>query len=207
MSTKSKLLAMTENLQLPSEAAPRSLTVDAMPTGAAATTDGSPQNTKFPPVTPGPVARTGPGQMLQFRGQMLAVEGELGKLRDQLKQIYASTIGMLGSSTHMAGRVGYAPERRHMIIAKARTNILRRIATIGQETGRYPVAVIADTVLYTSPDPDPVASWPGGSRWMGRELGRYKVVGSAPLKEHLQFLSGGIYKGKDAIADRVAGAE
>ena len=127
--------------------------------------------------------------------------------RDQLKQIYASTIGMLGSSTHMAGRVGYAPERRHMIIAKARTNILRRIATIGQETGRYPVAVIADTVLYTSPDPDPVASWPGGSRWMGRELGRYKVEGSAPLKEHLQFLSGGIYKGKDAIADRVAGAE
>ena len=37
MSTKSKLLAMTENLQLPSEAAPRAPTVDAMPTGAAAT--------------------------------------------------------------------------------------------------------------------------------------------------------------------------
>ena len=127
--------------------------------------------------------------------------------RDQLKQIYAPTIGMLGSSTHMAGRVGYAPERRHMIIAKARTNILRRIATIGNETGRYPVAVVADTVLYTSPDPDPVASWPGGERWMGRELGRYKVEGSAPLKEHLEFLTGGTYKGKDAIVERVAGAE
>ena len=114
---------------------------------------------------------------------------------------------MLGSSTHMAGRVGYAPERRHMIIAKARTNILRRITTIGNETGRYPVAVVADTVLYTSPDPDPVASWPGGERWMGRELGRYKVEGSAPLKEHLEFLTGGTYKGKDAIVERVAGAE
>lgn len=127
--------------------------------------------------------------------------------RDQLKQIYAPTIGMLGSSTHMAGRVGYAPERRHMIIAKARTNILRRISTIGNETGRYPVAVIADTVLYTSPDPDPIASWPGGERWMGRELGRYKVEGSAPLKEHLEFLTGGTYKGKDAIVERVTGAE
>ena len=127
--------------------------------------------------------------------------------RDQLKQIYAPTIGMLGSSTHMAGRLGYAPERRHMIIAKARTNILRRISTIGNETGRYPVAVIADTVLYTSPDPDPIASWPGGERWMGRELGRYKVEGSAPLKEHLEFLTGGTYKGKDAIVERVTGAE
>lgn len=127
--------------------------------------------------------------------------------RDQLKQIYAPTIGMLGSSTHMAGRVGYAPERRHMIIAKARTNILRRITTIGTETGRWPVAVIADTVIYTSPDPDPVASWPGGERWLGRALGRYKVEGSAPLQEHLQFLTGGTYKGKDAIVERVTGAE
>lgn len=127
--------------------------------------------------------------------------------RDQLKQIYAPTIGMLGSSIHMAGRTGYAPERRHMIIAKARTNILRRIATIGKETGRFPVAVIADTVLYTSPDPDPVSSWPGGERWMGRELGRYKVEGSAPLQEHLQYLTGGHYKGKNAIAERVAGSE
>ena len=83
----------------------------------------------------------------------------------------------------------------------------RRIATIGNETGRYPVAVIADTVLYTSPDPDPIASWPGGERWMGRELGRYKVEGSAPLKEHLEFLTGGTYKGKGAIVERVTGAE
>jgi hypothetical protein len=127
--------------------------------------------------------------------------------RDQLKQIYAPTIGMLGSSTHMSGRVGYAPERRHMIIAKARTNILRRITTIGNETGRYPVAVIADTVLYTSPDPDPLTAWPGGQRWLGRELGRYKVEGSARLHEHLEFLTGGNYKGKDAIVQRVAGAE
>ena len=91
MSTKSKLLAMTENLQLPSEIPPTAQTVDAVPNGAVAKTAGSPQNTKFPPVTPGPVARTGPGQMLQFRGQMLAVEGELGKLRDQLKEHEGST--------------------------------------------------------------------------------------------------------------------
>ena len=97
--------------------------------------------------------------------------------RDQLKAIYAPTIGMLGSKIYMAGRRGYAPDRRHMIIAKARTNILRRVAKIGQETDRWPVASIADTVLYTSSSADPVVSWPGGTQWLGRDLGKYKVEG------------------------------
>lgn len=119
--------------------------------------------------------------------------------RDQLKAIYAPTIGMLGSKIYMAGRRGYAPDRRHMIIAKARTNILRRVAKIGQETDRWPVAIIADTVLYTSSSADPVVSWPGGTQWLGRDLGKYKVEGSASLAEHLPHLTGGNYKGKEAI--------
>jgi hypothetical protein len=127
--------------------------------------------------------------------------------RDQLKAIYAPTIGMLGSKIYMANRRGYAPDRRHMIIAKARTNILRRVAKIGQETDRWPVAIIADTVLYTSADPDPTASWPGAEQALGRELGRYKVEGSARLEDHLPHLTGGTYKGKDAIVARTPGGE
>ena len=88
MSIKSKLLAMTENLQLPDEAsaqgegpAPTPVATDGQPA------IGAPQpQPKFPPVVTGAAPRTGPGQMLQFRGQMLAVEGELGKLRDRLKE-------------------------------------------------------------------------------------------------------------------------
>lgn len=95
MSTKSKLLAMTENLQLPAESSfptPANATHPAAPTS-----DRSPdvharnEGPKFPPVTVGPAPRTGPGQMLQFRGQMLAVEGELGKLRERLKEHDGST--------------------------------------------------------------------------------------------------------------------
>ncbi len=92
MSTKSKLLAMTENLQLPADAVPAAPTPDAGTSPAAASGGGTPtppnaaQPPRFPPVTPATGARTGPGQMLQFRGQMLAVEGELEKLRGQLKQ-------------------------------------------------------------------------------------------------------------------------
>ncbi len=127
--------------------------------------------------------------------------------REQLKQIYASTIGMLGSHIHLAGRPGYAPARRHMIIAKARTNILRRVVKIGEESGRWPVAVVTDTVLYTSSEADPVKAWPGGEQWLGRALGRYKVEGSAPLEEHLQWLTGGMYRGKDSIVTPRIGSE
>lgn len=88
MSTKSKLLAMTENLTLPAE----NLSEAHRPRDEQMTADGAPvaeglgQSTKFPPVVPGVSPRTGPGQMLQFRGQMLAVEGEMGKLRERLKE-------------------------------------------------------------------------------------------------------------------------
>ena len=92
MSTKSKLLAMTESLQLPEETRPAELgsiapgvTPVDVPPGSSAQQFQQPQP-KFPPVATGTTARTGPGQMLQFRGQMLAVEGELGKLRDRLKE-------------------------------------------------------------------------------------------------------------------------
>lgn len=88
MSTKSKLLALTENLHLPPDA-----TVVAPAEGVAPSevseakpADGVGRANKTPTATPGVTARTGPGQMLQFRGQMLAVEGEIDKLRGQLKE-------------------------------------------------------------------------------------------------------------------------
>ena len=66
---------------------------------------------------------------------------------------------------------------------KARTNILRRVAKIGQETGRWPVAIITDTVLYTSQRPTRRRPGLAGQAWIGpRALGRYKVEGSARLE-------------------------
>ena len=127
--------------------------------------------------------------------------------RDQLKLIYAHTIGMLGSENYMANREGYAPERRHMIVSRARANILRKMVTIGEATGRWPVAIVADTVIYTSSEADPVLAWPGGPESFGRELGRYKVEGSATLESQLQFLTGGLYRGKDALMSRTGGAD
>lgn len=87
MSTKSKLLAKTGDLQLPADEA--GLTAPAAAAEAPAVPPPPiatrPPGSSFPGVLPGAVPRTGPGQMLQFRGQMLAVEGELASLREKLK--------------------------------------------------------------------------------------------------------------------------
>ena len=87
MSTKSKLLAMTENLHFPDEAATAPAPT-AVAAAAGATAHGPAESPQFPPVVVNgtrTAPRTGPGQMLQFRGQMLATENELGKLKEQVK--------------------------------------------------------------------------------------------------------------------------
>lgn len=100
----------------------------------------------------------------------------------------------------MKGRPGFAPERYHLIQARSRANIIRRIVQIGTETGRWPVAVKQDTILYTSNEIDPEKAWPGRPRDFGRGLGQYKPEGFAFLNEHLQFLTGeGRYDGKDHL--------
>jgi hypothetical protein len=39
----------------------------------------------------------------------------------------------------------------------ARANLLRKLATVAKDTGRYPLAVAIDCVLYASDNPDPAA--------------------------------------------------
>ncbi len=61
MSTKNKLLKLTEGLEISEAPAPT-----------------------FPPAIPAAAPRTGPGQMIHLRGQMLASEEELNRLRSEL---------------------------------------------------------------------------------------------------------------------------
>ena len=71
-STRKRLESLTADLVVPEQR-------------QAPSTAALPVETRFPPVMPGvPATRTGPGQMLAFRGQMLEVEGEVAALRDKL---------------------------------------------------------------------------------------------------------------------------
>ena len=119
--------------------------------------------------------------------------------RDLLKIVYTRTIGMMGSEEWMRDRAGYDPARRHHIVAKARTNILRRVLQIGRDSDRWPVAITADTVLYASADPDPVTAWPGKPEQLGRGLGQFKPEASGLLVDQLPHLTGRGFKGKELL--------
>lgn len=124
------------------------------------------------------------------------------RARDVLKELYVRTLGLTASFEHHQGRPGFAPERYHFIQARAKANIIRRIQQIGADTGRWPVAISKDTVLYTSDESDPVAAWPGKTEHFGRGLGQYKYEGTAPLEKHLPFLTGeGRYEGKSELEE------
>lgn len=128
------------------------------------------------------------------------------RARDLLKEVYVRSLGLTASFEHHANREGFAPERYHFIQARAKANILRRIHQIGTDTGRWPVAISKDTVIYTSDDADPVTAWPGDAKNYGRGLGQYKYEGSALLADHQQFLTGdGRYEGKSSLTDWTEG--
>ncbi len=115
-----------------------------------------------------------------------------------LKQTYVQGFGLMASPLYQ-GRTGYSPERYHFIQARARANIIRKIRKIGNETGRWPVAVYKDTVLYTSNESDPKLAWPGAESEFGYGLGQYKAEKSGFLSDQIQFLDGFNYRGKPEL--------
>ena len=61
--------------------------------------------------------------------------------------------------------------------------------------------MLTDTVLYLSDDPDPATAWPGDPKKYGTGFGQFKPEGSALLSDHLRYLDGGAYRGKDQLID------
>lgn len=110
-------------------------------------------------------------------------------------------IGMMGSTSWMKGKQGFAPDWRHLIIARSRANILRTVAKNGADSGQWPIAIGTDTICYLSDNPDPIASWPGDPRKLGRGFGQYKHEGSALLSDHIGFLTGHDWRGKASLID------
>ena len=125
--------------------------------------------------------------------------------RDQLKAIYAPTIGMFGSQ-HAHGRPhrvrpGTAPSHHrqgpHQHPAPGGPDRPGHRAVAGGDRRRHRAVHLAD--------PDPVAAWPGQPEWLGRALGRYKVEATGRLADQVKYLTGGPYRGKDALMERDGG--
>lgn len=134
---------------------------------------------------------------------------DLARARDAVKAVYTETIGLMASKIYMEGRPGYAPHWRHHIQGRARTNILRRVIQIGKmppspqqpPTARWPIAILRDTVFYTSDDPNPETAWPGLVKDFGRGLGQYKPEVSGLLAEQVGFFEQSEYHGKPKLTD------
>ncbi|VTY34697.1 Chromosome-partitioning protein Spo0J [Xylophilus ampelinus] len=108
-STRKRLEDLTADLRLPVDAPAGTSagnaavpTAPALPPAAVAPA----LETRFPPArAPSVTPRTGPGQMLAFRGQMREVEGELTTLRDRLSRFEgAMPVRKLDPSTIRASR-------------------------------------------------------------------------------------------------------
>lgn len=122
------------------------------------------------------------------------------RARDTLKGVYTAAWGMLGSKRWAEGRDTYQPVWHHLVLAKARTNLIRKIHQIGTTTDRWPVAVRTDAIVYTSPTADPSKSWPGKPADLGRGLGKYKFAGADLLADHLEYLGTGSYRGLERFS-------
>ena len=90
MSTRDRLEFLTANLTVPqarTEAVPGQSEPSQL---ATANTESGSVETKFPPITPGRSGaggpKTGPGHLLAFRGQTLALETEVARLKEALAQ-------------------------------------------------------------------------------------------------------------------------
>jgi len=123
--------------------------------------------------------------------------------RNLLKEVYVRSLGLMASHEFQAGKPGYAPERYHAIQARARANIIRRVTQIGRDTGRWPVAILKDTVIYTSNESDPAAAWPGNAANYGRGLGQYKHEATGMLTDQIRFLNGNGYQGKSELGELI----
>lgn len=129
------------------------------------------------------------------RNAFLEDESESGQAAlAMLKEVYTKTIGMMGSDEYGQGKRTYAPDRRHHVIARARANLLRSIVKIGNQSGRWPVAILSDSVAYTSDNPDPVADWPGDAKKYGRAIGSFRAEYTGELGPHLKYLTGAPWK-------------
>lgn len=125
--------------------------------------------------------------------------------KEQLKAAYTRMIGQM-ASVDSQGQQWYAPDRRWGIVAQSRVNIERLIHTIGAATadqrsglGVWPVAWDNDTVVYASNDPNPQTAWPGEAKRLGTGIGQMRWEGSAMLQDHLEYLTGDKWMGKDHL--------
>src|SRR5882757_4193078 len=80
------------------------------------------------------------------------IKGGIGKLREGPQGRHYRE----GERWPALERPTWRPDIRAAVIAKARVNMHRKMVNTAKETGRYPLAVLSDCVVYPSKGPSPL---------------------------------------------------
>jgi DNA-binding transcriptional regulator YiaG len=151
-----------------------------------------------------------PGLACVLSAIKATVKGGIGKLRERPQgRRYRD-----GERWPALERPTWRPDIRAAVISKARVNMHRKMLNTARATGRYPLAVLSDCVVYASPEPTPLGFLPltdeghvvPGSFRLGATPGAAKTEGVQPMLTIVEWMEKGLnparhIKGGDAVLD------
>ncbi|MFI1652360.1 telomere-associated protein Tap [Streptomyces avidinii] len=138
------------------------------------------------------------------------VKGGIGKLRERPQGRHYRD----GERWPALERPTWRPDIRAAVISKTRVNMHRKLANTARATGRYPLAVLSDCVVYPSPGASPLDFLPytasgkplPGSFRLGTTPGLAKLEGVQEMAWAVDLMERGLnparhIKGGDAVTD------
>ncbi|MEU6310673.1 transcriptional regulator [Streptomyces sp. NPDC047014] len=154
--------------------------------------------------------RTDPAMAAVLAAIKATVKGGIGKLRERPQgRTYRD-----GESWPAMMRPTWRPDIRAAVISKARVNMHRKLTNMVKLTGRYPLAVLSDCVVYPSPGASPLDFLPYaasgkplmGAFRLGPNPGLAKLEGVQEMSWAVDLMEKGLnparhIKGGDAVLD------
>ncbi|MFI9045940.1 telomere-associated protein Tap [Streptomyces sp. NPDC053427] len=121
---------------------------------------------------------TDPGLACVLSAVKSTVKGGIGKLRERPQgRGYRD-----GERWPALERPTWRPDIRAAVIAKARVNMHRKMLKLAELTGRYPLGVLSDCVVYASAGPTPLDVLPRTEG--GRPNGTFRLGATPGLAKH-----------------------
>ncbi|XCM34022.1 transcriptional regulator [Streptomyces parvus] len=154
--------------------------------------------------------QTDPAMAAVLSAIKATVKGGIGKLRERPQGRHYKT----GQRWPALERPTWRPDIRAAVISKDRTNTHRKVMKTAQLTGLYPIAILADCVVYPAPGESPLSvlpydeagkAQPGAFR-LGLAPGMVKLEGVQTMSWAVDLIEKGLnparhIKGGDAVLD------
>jgi len=137
-----------------------------------------------------------PGLLVVLNAIKATAKNGIGKLAERPQ--YSNYVE--GTPWRAMKRETWRPDIRHQVLSKYKNVTHRKIAMMAELTGRYPLAILTDCVVYASPGPSPLDILPHmpdgspakGTFRLGVNPGLVKAQGAEPMSWALPQLEKGV---------------